>query len=138
MKKSETIALYRDAYLEGRDEIDRRNFEQKDEARQYAAIMSWKRRQDIAAGVKEVPAVPTPAIILDLIKKAHKALLSLDDLNPKDTAKLSEACGKLKEDIDSYGMIVKGRRLKELRSRLSDLSREIEQLENEGVTPYDD
>ena len=79
MKKSETIALYRDAYLEGRDEIDRRAFEEKDEARQYAAIMSWRRRQEQAATDREA----SPAAVLEAVKRARKVLLALTELAPK-------------------------------------------------------
>lgn len=133
MKKSDTIALYRDAYLEGRDEVDRRNFEEKDENRQYAAIMSWKRRQEIAAGAKEAVNANTPNGVYDLVKKAHKALLALNELQQKDQLRLMEAVDRLKEDTDNFEQILKGRRLKELRAQLSNLNREIEQLENEGV-----
>lgn len=129
MKKSETIALYRDAYLEGKDEIDRRNFEEKDEARQYAAIMSWRRRQELATTGKEA----SPAVVLDTIKKARKLLLALTELAPKDRERLSGATAELKEDIDNFDFILKGRRLRELRNQRSSLDKEIEQLENEGV-----
>lgn len=133
MKKSETIALYRDAYLEGRDEVDRRNFEEKDESRQYAAIMSWKRRQEIAAGAKETANTNNPNGVYDLIKKTHKALLALNELSQKDQLRLMEAVDRLKDDTYNFEQILKGRRLRELRAQLSNLNREIEQLENEGV-----
>lgn len=129
MKKSETIALYRDVYLEGRDEIDRRSFEEKDEARQYAAIMSWRRRQELAATGKEA----SPSLVLETVKKARKLLLALNELAPKDRERLSSATAELKEDIDNFDLILKGRRLRELRSQRSSLDKEIEQLENEGV-----
>lgn len=129
MKKSETIALYKDAYLEGRDEIDRRAFYEKDETRQYAAIMSWRRRQEQAATDREA----SPSGVYDLIKKARKVLLALNELAPKDKERLSVASNELKTDIDNFDIILKGRRLRELRSQRDSLAKEIEMLENEGI-----
>lgn len=129
MKKSETIAMYRDAYLEGKDEIDRRSFEEKDEARQYAAIMSWRRRQEQAATDREA----SPSAVLEAVKKARKVLLALNELAPKDRERLSAATAELKADIDNFDIILKGRRLRELRSQRSSLDKEIELLESEGI-----
>ena len=129
MKKSETIALYRDAYLEGRDEIDRRAFEEKDEARQYAAIMSWRRRQEQAATDREA----SPAAVLEAVKRARKVLLALTELAPKERERLSAATAELKNDIDNFDLILKGRRLRELRSQRDSLAKEIEMLESEGI-----
>lgn len=129
MKKSETISLYKEAYLEGRDEIDLRAFEEKDESRQYAAIMSWRRRQELAAADREA----TPSGVLDALKKARKVLLSLTELAPKDRERLSATAAELKNSIDNFDLILKGRRLRELRSRRDSLAKEIEQLEREGI-----
>lgn len=129
MKKSETISIYKEAYLEGKDENERRRFEERDEARQYAAIMSWKRRQDIASADKEA----SPNGVMEAIKKARRLLLALNELSPKDGARLSAATAELKEDIDKFDIILKGRRLRELRSQRESLDKEIEQLENEGI-----
>ncbi|MDE6421927.1 MAG: hypothetical protein K2K95_00750 [Muribaculaceae bacterium] len=129
MKKSDTIALYRDAYLEGRDEIDRRAFYEKDEARQYAAIMSWRRRQEQATTDREA----SPSGVYDLIKKARKVLLALNELAPKERERLSVAANELKTDIDNFEIILKGRRLRELRSQRDSLAKEIEMLESEGI-----
>lgn len=129
MKKSETIAMYREAYLEGKDEIDRRSFEEKDEARQYAAIMSWRRRQEQAATDREA----SPSAVLEAVKKARKVLLALNELAPKDRERLSAATAELKADIDNFDIILKGRRLRELRSQRSSLDKEIELLESEGI-----
>lgn len=129
MKKSDTIALYKDAYLEGRDEIDRRAFYEKDEARQYAAIMSWRRCQEQAATDRDA----SPSAIYDMLKKARKVLLALNELSPKDRERLSAATNELKNDIDNFDIILKGRRLRELRSQRDSLAKEIEMLENEGI-----
>ncbi|MDE6335335.1 MAG: hypothetical protein K2J63_11360 [Muribaculaceae bacterium] len=129
MKKSETIAMYRDAYLEGKDEVDRRSFEEKDETRQYAAIMSWRRRQEQAATDREA----SPSAVLDAVKKARKVLLALNELAPKDRERLSAATAELKADIDNFDIILKGRRLRELRSQRTSLDKEIELLESEGI-----
>ncbi len=134
MKKTDTIALYRDAYLAGRDEVDRRAFEEKDVARQYAAIMSWKRRQELAAGAtNRQSAQGSVASIIEGVRNASKALQSMEELSPRDAERLSEAVTQLRYELENFDTIRKGRRLRELRSRRQELDREIGLLESEGV-----
>lgn len=129
MKKSETIALYRDAFLEGKDEIDRRKFEEKTEDKQYAAIMAWKRRKSLSESAVDNSA----AGIIDVLKKARKNILSIQNLSAKDSEKIAKLAEALADDVKNFDLIKKGRRLRELKSQRSSLDREIEILESEGV-----
>lgn len=69
MKKTETIALYRDAFLEGKDEETRRKFDEKDINKQYSSIIAWRRRRNISSDDDEQPSA---ALALELLKKAKK------------------------------------------------------------------
>lgn len=129
MKKTETIALYRDAFLEGKDEIDRRKFEEKDIDRQYAAVMAWKRRKTLA----EAAGNSSAASIAAMLKNARKSVAELPELSPKESERLLALVDSLREDIAGFEFIKKGRLLRALRSQRSSLDKEIEQLEREGV-----
>lgn len=134
MKKTDTIAMYREAYLAGRDEADRKAFEEKDVARQYTAIMSWKRRQELAASApSRLAGQGSVASIIEAVRNACKALQSMEELSSRDSERLSEAVSQLRYELENFDIIRKGRRLKELRSRRSELDREIGLLESEGV-----
>ena len=91
--------------------------------------MSWRRRQEQAATDREA----SPSAVLDAVKKARKVLLALNELAPKDRERLSAATAELKADIDNFDIILKGRRLRELRSQRTSLDKEIELLESEGI-----
>lgn len=129
MKKSETIALYREEFLKGKDEIDRRQFNEKSEERQYSSIMAWKRRREIAASKSE-KGLPQ---IVNAIKDALKILPELPELPAKEAEKLLSLVRNLENDIENFEAIKKGQLLKKLKSQRISLDREIEILESQGV-----
>lgn len=129
MKKSETIALYREEFLKGKDEIDRRQFNEKSEERQYSSIMAWKRRREIAASKSE-KGLPQ---IVNAIKDALKILPELPELPAKEAEKLLSLVRNLENDIENFEAIKKGQLLKKLKSQRISLDREIEMLESQGV-----
>lgn len=134
MKKTDTIALYRDAYLAGRDEDDCRAFDEKDVARQYAAIMSWKRRQELASVAASRPAGQgSVASVIEAVRNACKTLQAMDELSARDSERLTEAVSQLRYELENFEGIRKGRRLRELRNRRIELDREIGLLESEGI-----
>lgn len=130
MKKSETIAMYRDAFLEGKDEIDRRRFDEKTEDKQYAAVMAWKRRLALSSGPREKSSA---AAIADSLKRIKKEIEQLTDLSPREATKIHAMIESISYDITNFDLIKKGRRLRQLKSQRQNLDREIELLENEGV-----
>lgn len=132
MKRADTIALYKEQYLSGRDEIDRRKFEEKDEQRQYSAIMAWRNRRK-AAEQRSDAAEATPASVAEMLKSAKRAVESFDELSDKDSERLIAALNELKTEITDFDLIRKTRKLKQLRAQRQDLDREIERLESEGV-----
>jgi len=130
MKKSETIAMYRDAFLEGKDEIDRRRFDEKTEDKQYAAVMAWKRRLALSSEPREKSSA---AAIADSLKRIKKEIEQLTDLSPREATKIHAMIESISYDITNFDLIKKGRRLRQLKSQRQNLDREIELLENEGV-----
>lgn len=128
MKKKDVIALYRDAFLEGKDEEAIRRFDEKDLSKQYGSIMAWKRRQRLANadGNTEQSSVNS---ILELLKKAKKDVAALESLLPKDRERLSTAINLLKEDIDNFDRIRKARLLRQLESEQEKMNREKDNLD---------
>ncbi|MDE6532959.1 MAG: hypothetical protein K2M27_05440 [Muribaculaceae bacterium] len=130
MKRHETIALYREAFLEGKDEIDRRRFDEKPEDKQYAAIMAWKRRQSLSSESRDKVSA---AAIAESLKRVKKDVEMLTELSQKDSEKLKAIIDSIDYDIVNFDLIQKGKRLRMLKSQRSSLDREIEILESEGV-----
>jgi len=129
MKKTETIALYRDTFLEGRDEIDRRKFDEKNVDKQYASIMAWKRRKELANTTNKISV----SSISGILKNVKKTIVELPELQTKDAEKLVALVDAIKSEIADFEIIKKGQLLRKLRSQRNSLDKEIEQLENAGV-----
>lgn len=125
MTKAENIALHRNAYLEGRTEEFIRKFDEKPEQQQYSAVMAWKNRCE----KKQGPAKHSPASICELLKEAHKILLSLQDLSRKDAERISSFALRISDDSINFEIIKKDRRLKQLNSERERLDKEIRELE---------
>lgn len=126
MKKTETIALYRDAFLEGKDEETRRKFDEKDINKQYSSIIAWRRRRNISSDDDEQPSA---ALALELLKKAKKVINDLDSLSPRDSEKLWDAANEVADDVNNFDRIKKSRLIKELESEKEKLQRQGENLE---------
>ena len=136
MKKSETVALHRDAYLLGKDEEAIKRFNEKELEKQYIAIMNWKRKQNAAAGVSALSS--TVKDVLAHLKEAHKSLQKLETLSPKDSEKLHNAVEDFKQSIIDFEKIKKQQLIQELKSKKDklysegqDLERKIEALQQE-------
>lgn len=129
MKRSETIALYTEAFLEGKDDVARQKFEAKNDNQKYAAIMTWKRRKALSSASEK----PSAATVITSLKNIKKTIAELSDLPSKDSEKILALLDAIREDVNNFEYIKKGQLLKKLRNQRSSLDREIEQLENEGV-----
>ena len=100
MKKSETVALYRDAFLAVKDEDAIQKFAEKELEKQYIAIMNWKRKQKASAGMSALSS--TVKDVLSHIKEAHKSLQKLETLSPKDSEKLHMAIEDFRQSINDF------------------------------------
>lgn len=126
MKKTETIALYIDDYLNGKSDDDRQRFHEKPVDKQYSTIMAWKRRREIANSNANLTNV---SAMVETFKKIKKAIAELDTLSSKDAEKLHIAINEIICDIDNFDKIKKSQLLRELESEKERIARETENLE---------
>lgn len=131
MKKSETVAMLRDAFLAGKDVEAIKKFDAKDLEKQYIAVMNWKRRQNLTTNtsVKDV---------INLLKKAHKSLAGLEALSPKDSQKLHAAIDDFKSSMENFEKLKKQQLINQLKSEKErllskgqSLDKKIEALQQE-------
>lgn len=127
MKKTDTIALYRDEYLAGKDDEARRAFDEKSVERQYSCIVTWRRRRKLTAPAKNDTSSPTA--IADSLRKLRDALHALPSLADSDRQKILEAAEAVADDVRNFDRIKKGQLLRELQSEQEKMNREREQLE---------
>lgn len=126
MKKTETIALYIDEYLNGKSEEERQQFYEKPVDKQYSTIMAWKRRRDLAGSNANVSSV---AAMTEALRKVKKAIPALDSLSPKDADRLRTALHEIYYDIDNFDKIKKGQLLRELESEKEKIIKQTESLD---------
>ena len=122
--KADTIQKYLDEYLKGKPEEKIREFHEKPLARQYAAIMAWKRRNEEREKGKGLSAA-------DVIKHAVglKTLIELtDNFNEKDMQKMREALDAARESLDNFHRMRKERELRQLEREQQELQERINRL----------
>lgn len=123
MKRSETIDKYKKEYLAGKNDEQIADFEAKDDARKYAAIMAWKRRRDMKeAGVSAIPD------IIKMIRSASKAVALLDSLADKESERLLDEIDNLRRNVADFDSIRALRELRELEEHKHRLEQRMEQL----------
>lgn len=126
MKKTDTIALYIDEYLNGKSDEDRQKFYEKSVEKQYSTIMAWKRRREIANSNANPASV---SAMVETFKKIKKAIGELDSLSPKDADRLRTGLNEIYSDIDNFDKIKKSQLLRELESEKERIARESENLD---------
>lgn len=126
MKKTETIALYIDEFLNGKSDEDRQQFYEKPVDKQYSTIMAWKRRRDLSGNNANVSSV---AAMTETLRKVRKAIPALDSLTPKDADRLRAALNEIYYDIDNFDKIKKGQLLRELESEKEKIVKQTENLD---------
>ncbi len=126
MKKTDTIALYLEEYLNGKSDEDRQRFYEKPVEKQYSTIMAWKRRREIANSNANPTSV---SAMVETFKKIKKAIGELDTLSPKDADRLRGALNEIYYDIDNFDKIKKSQLLRELESEKERIARESENLD---------
>ena len=130
MRKSrtETVAENRDAFLAGKSEEYVQSFNQKTLDQQYAAIANWKRSaKDLAKSSKDL-AKATAVTVVGYLKDAHKKLQKLEQLTPKEAAKLQEMLDSFKDTINNFDRVKKQQYLEYLKTQKQRLEKEGEGL----------
>lgn len=125
MKKEDTIRLHLDRYLDGKSEQKRADFLAKPVAQQYAAIMAWKRRNDI----REQAAI-TAQDLLKHIRSLQKLIPLATDLTPKDIEKLTQETSEVMSILGDYERQRAHREIEALEREQEELRNRIESLRN--------
>lgn len=135
---SETIAENRDAFLEGKSEEYRNKFDQKNQHQQYVAISNWLRNaRNLGSATKDLAKV-TANTVMGYLKEAHKKLVKLENLSPKEASKIQSLLDNVKGAIDNFDRIKKQQLIDSLQSEKAKLQkqgdnidRQIEELRNQ-------
>lgn len=135
---SETVAELRDQFLATKSEEYRQKFDQKSLQQQYAAINQWKNSfKNLGMATKNLAKVSATNVV-KYLKDAHKKLQKLEELSPKERAKIVAVLDTVKDTLDNFDRKKKEQLLnsyiteKENLNKLNqDLDRKIEELQNQ-------
>lgn len=129
--KSEIIAEARDEFLAGKSEEYKNKFNEKTEQQQYVAIANWKRNaKNLGDATKEL-AKATAANVLGYLKDAHKKLVKLESLSPKEAEKIQIMLDKVKQSVDNFDKIKDQQLLQALKAEKEKLAKQNENLDRQ-------
>ncbi|MDE5887657.1 MAG: hypothetical protein K2H46_08735 [Muribaculaceae bacterium] len=134
MKKTETIALYKEAFLAGKPEDVRRKFEEKDVEKQYSSIIAWRRRQrkssvDAPEEEKMEKQPLTPTSILESLREIKNTIPTFDELPHEMRDQLLSVLGEITSDIHNFDRIKKSQLLSKLESEQEEINRQRDTLQ---------
>lgn len=133
MKKSETIAFYKEAFLDGKPEEVRRRFEEKDMEKQYSSIIAWKRRQRKAAvaaeSAEDEPHLTSPNDILRTLRQIKEQIPALEALPHEIADQMLGVLGEITNDIHNFDRIKKSQLLSKLESEQEEINRQRDSLQ---------
>lgn len=133
MKKTETIAFYKEAFLAGKPEDVRRKFEEKDMEKQYSSIIAWRRRQRKAAPQEEEkeekPSLPTPAEILSTLRRIKEEVPALESLPHEEREQMLAVLGEITSDVHNFDRIKKSQLLSKLETEQEEINRQRDSLQ---------
>ncbi|MDE6009223.1 MAG: hypothetical protein K2G90_08460 [Muribaculaceae bacterium] len=134
MKKTETIALYKEAFLAGKPEDVRRKFEEKDVEKQYSSIIAWRRRQRKSSvdapeeeKMEKQPLIPTS--ILESLREIKNTIPTFDELPHEMREQLLSVLGEITSDIHNFDRIKKSQLLSKLESEQEEINRQRDTLQ---------
>ena len=129
--KSETIAENINEFLAEKSDDYKNKFYQKSESQQYAAINHWlKSAKNLGVATKGLAKV-TASTVMGYLKDAHKKLVKLETLSPKEAQKIQELLDKVKGAIDDFDRIKKQQLIEVLKSEKEKLAKQNEILDNQ-------
>lgn len=132
MKKTDTIAFYKEAFLAGKPEEVRTRFEEKDVEKQYSSIIAWRRRQRKAESKNEEPTPEdtlTPASIIDSLKQIKDAVPQLESIAQHEREQILGLLGDITSDIHNFDRIKKSQLLSRLESEQQEIDRQRNSLQ---------
>ncbi len=132
MKKTETIALYKESFLAGKPEEVRRRFEEKDMEKQYSSIIAWRRRQRKSTPEEheETPQPElTPTSIISTLERIKAAIPEFDNIPHEDREAMLRLTGEITSDIQNFDRIKKSQLLSRLETEQEEMNRQRESLQ---------
>lgn len=129
MKKEDTINKYIVEFLAEKSEEEREAFVQKDVARQYSAIMSWKRRMDI----KRAEEISGAETILGMLAQLRRAVEIGKDMTEEDCIKIISAAEGIKSAAEQVRIRLDEKELAELKRKHEEIERRIRQLQEKAL-----
>lgn len=127
--KSETVAENLQDFLAGKSEDYKNKFMEKSLEQQYIAIANWKRNaKKLGSATKDLAKV-SAATVMSYLKEAHRKLVKLDTISPKESQKIQNLLDNVKSAIDNFDIIKKKQLLEALQSEKEKLAKQNENLE---------
>lgn len=123
MKKSDTLNLYIDEFLEGKSEVAKEEFLSRSIDRQYASVMAWKQRKN-AAKMKQISFQN----VLNTLKETRKSIPFLENLSSADINKLHKEIKNIENAINDYEKMRAEQEILQLESEQRRITEKLNQL----------
>lgn len=112
MTRQETVEKYKDAFLEGRTDEQRAQFQAKDVNKQYASIKQWMRKCNLKEPANDSGKL---SAILKMVRTVHKTIEKTPTLSDKDLERIHNELNQVTELLNAYNdRVRKAARRKEL------------------------
>lgn len=104
MTRQETVEKYQEAFLEGRTDEQRAQFQAKDVNKQYASIKQWMRKSNLKEPTNDTGKL---SAILKMIRSMHKSIEKTPTLSDKDLERIHAELDTIKELLGDYNTRVR-------------------------------
>lgn len=128
MKKEDTIKMYIDAYLEGKQEDARAKFMLKDIDRQYSAIMAWRYRRSRRNDGEDNAGAG--AAILEFLINARKKLAATVDLTDQELRDIDLEMSAFSKTMDKFLQQRTQRQIADLERRRQEIEEKLRLLKS--------
>lgn len=126
-----TVDELREDFLAGKSEDYRNAFNNKTLDQQYAAIANWKRNaKNLASASKDLAKV-TASTVVSYLKEAHKKLVKLENLSPKEASKIQNLLDEVRGAIDNFDRIKKQQLIDALKAEKEKLAKQNDSIDRQ-------
>ncbi|MDE5876921.1 MAG: hypothetical protein K2H47_05425 [Muribaculaceae bacterium] len=99
MTRQETVEKYQEAFLAGRTDEQRAQFQAKDVNKQYASIKQWMRKSNLKEPANDSGKL---SAILKMVRSIHKSIEKTPTLSDKDLERIHAELDTVKELLSDY------------------------------------
>ena len=132
MGKSETVAKYIDEYLKSKNPESAEKFRMKDVEKQYATIMSWRRK------LRQEASTPESAdVIVDYLKQARVLIGNAPEISAEDMKRIVEQLDMLRDYLTEYKEEQRKRQISELERKQEEIAQQLRKLRGDEKTLFD-